>query len=81
MAWRYFLKPAALAHFARNWRKLGVRKAYYRERTDPAILEVTLDEAARMKRRGLETSQPRSQRSRNQPWIAPTTSPATPHTR
>lgn len=81
MAWRYFLKPAALTHFARNWRKLAVRKAYYRERTDPAVLEVTLDEAERMKRRGLETSQPRSQRSRNQPWIAPTTSPATPHTR
>lgn len=63
MAWRYFLGPSALAHWVRHWRKLGLRKAYYRERTDPAMLEVTLDEAEVSSRPG----QPRSHRSRNHP--------------
>lgn len=44
LAWRYFLRPAALAHFARNWRKLGVRRRYYAERTDPSMVEITLHE-------------------------------------
>jgi hypothetical protein len=45
LAWRYFLRPAALAHWARHWRKLGVRKRYYAERTDPSMVEVTLEDA------------------------------------
>lgn len=45
LAWRYFLRPAALAHWAANWRKLGVRRRYYAERTDPVMLEVTLEGA------------------------------------
>lgn len=45
LAWRYFLQPKALLHWAANWRKIGVRNRYYAERTDPAMLEVTLEEA------------------------------------
>lgn len=55
IAWRYFLRPAALAHWAANWRKIGVRNRYYEERTDPSMLEITLEE-------GEFVSQPHSNR-------------------
>jgi nitroimidazol reductase NimA-like FMN-containing flavoprotein (pyridoxamine 5'-phosphate oxidase superfamily) len=45
LAWRYFFRPAAIAHWVWNWRKLGVRKRYYRERTDPSIVEIVLEDA------------------------------------
>ena len=45
LAWRYFVRPAALAHWVVNWRKLGVRKRYYAERTDPSMVEITLEDA------------------------------------
>ncbi len=45
MAWRYFLRPAALVHWAANWRKIGVRNRYYAERTDPSMVEITLEDA------------------------------------
>lgn len=45
LVWRYFLNPAALRHWIAHWRKLGVRRRYYAERTDPVTVEITLDEA------------------------------------
>ena len=44
LAWRYFLRPKAVLHFVSNWRKLSVRKRYYAERTDPAMVEITLEQ-------------------------------------
>jgi nitroimidazol reductase NimA-like FMN-containing flavoprotein (pyridoxamine 5'-phosphate oxidase superfamily) len=45
LAWRYFFQPEALWHWLKNWRKLGVRNRYYAERTDPAMVEITLEDA------------------------------------
>jgi hypothetical protein len=45
LAWRYILRPTALAHWAANLRKMAVRNRYYSERTDPAVVEITLDDA------------------------------------
>lgn len=45
MAWRYFLRPAALAHWAKHWRTLGLRRRYYAERTDGVMVEITLENA------------------------------------
>ena len=44
LAWRYFLAPGAIRHWIANWRKIGVRNRYYAERTDPAMVEITLGE-------------------------------------
>jgi PPOX class probable F420-dependent enzyme len=44
LAWRYFLAPGAIRHWMANWRKIGVRNRYYAERTDPAMVEITLGE-------------------------------------
>jgi hypothetical protein len=43
LAWRYFLQPASIVHWLRNWRRIGVRNRYYSERTDPSMLEITLE--------------------------------------
>lgn len=43
LAWRYFLQPRSLMHWLRNWVKIGVRNRYYSERTDPSMLEITLE--------------------------------------
>jgi hypothetical protein len=45
LAWRYFLQPRALVHWAAHWRRVGVRNRYYAERTDPSIIEITLGDA------------------------------------
>lgn len=43
LAWRYFLQPRSVMHWLKNWRKIGVRNRYYAERTDPSMLEITLE--------------------------------------
>jgi nitroimidazol reductase NimA-like FMN-containing flavoprotein (pyridoxamine 5'-phosphate oxidase superfamily) len=45
LAWRYFLQPASIVHWLGNWRKIGMRNRYYSERTDPSMLEITLERA------------------------------------
>jgi general stress protein 26 len=42
MARRYFVGPGAIAHWATNWRKLGVRGRYYAERTETCTIEIAL---------------------------------------
>ncbi len=45
IGWRYVLSPVALMHRVRNWRRIGVRNRYYAVRTDPAMIEISLEAA------------------------------------
>ncbi len=60
LAYRYFFRPEALAHWAANWRKIGVRNRYYVERTDRSMLEITLEEGEFISQPGASSPSQRS---------------------